>query len=92
MGRKLPIKIQLQNKEDPRVLNCQELSNNEDFPILQEEVEAVVRTLKCGKAVGIDNIPADLLKHGGETVINVLTIICNKFWQTSQWPLYGLSH
>ena len=44
------------------------------------------RTVEWGKAAGIDNISGELLKHGRETVIDVLTIVCNKIWQTGEWP------
>ena len=39
---------------------------SEDLPVLQEEVEAAVRCLKTGKSPGVDNVPSELLKHGGE--------------------------
>ena len=71
---------------DPRVLEYHESSNNDEFLILWEEVDVAVRSLYCGKAVGIDNIPAELLKHRGETVINIPTIICIKICQTALWP------
>ena len=35
----------------------------------------------------MDNIPAELIKYGGETVIDILTSICNKIWQTGDWPI-----
>ena len=38
-------------------------------PILREEVETAVRSSKNGKVAGNDNIPAELLKKGGEAVI-----------------------
>lgn len=31
-----------------------------------------------GKAFGIDNILAEIIIHGGESVIDMLTINCNK--------------
>ena len=36
--------------------------------------------------VRVDNIPAELVQAGGEDVITVLTTICNKIWQTGEWP------
>ena len=35
---------------------------------------------------GVDNILAELVQAGGEDVITVLMIICNKIWQTGEWP------
>ena len=34
----------------------------------------------------VDNIPAELVQAGGETMIDVLTEICNRIWRTGEWP------
>ena len=54
-------------------------------PILREEVEAAVKTLKMGKSDVVDNIPAELVQVGGEAMIDMLTTICNKIWKTGEW-------
>ena len=68
------------------VLQCPESTNTDNHPILREEVEAAVKSLKKGKSAGIDNIPAELVQAGGESMIDTLTKICNKIWQTGEWP------
>ena len=55
-------------------------------PILREEVEIAVASLKKGKSAGVDNIPAELVQAGGETMIDVLTEICNRIWRAGEWP------
>ena len=60
--------------------------NNDIYPILREEVEAAVRSQLKGKSAGVDNIPSELNQAGGETMIDMLLIICNKIWQTAEWP------
>ena len=55
-------------------------------PILREEVEIAVASLKKRKSAGVDNIPAELVQAGGETMIDVLTEICNRIWRTGEWP------
>ena len=55
-------------------------------PILREEVEKAVKFLKKGKAAGIDNIPAALVHAGGKAMIDTLHVICQKIWETGQWP------
>ena len=40
-------------------------------PILREEVEIAVASLKKGKSAGVDNIPAELVQAGGEIMIDV---------------------
>ena len=49
-------------------------------------MEAAVQSLKKGKSAGVDNIPEELVQAGGEDVITALTTICNKIWQTGEWP------
>ena len=76
---------------------CSELYNHESCgdkavleedlqPILSEEVGSAVASLKRGKYAGIDNIPADLVQAGRESMIDVLTEICNRIWRTGEWP------
>ena len=37
--------------------------------------------LKNGKSPGVDNIPAEILKHEGSGIIDVvLTVVCLKIW------------
>ena len=41
--------------------------NNEEYlPILESEVDNAIKTLKDDKSYGNDNIPSELLKHGGK--------------------------
>ena len=54
--------------------------------MLREVVEEAVRSLKSGKSEGVDNIPSELLKNGGEATTTVLTTICQKILETKQWP------
>ena len=68
--------------EDPIVLDCPHISDEEHHPILREEVGAAVKALKMGKSVGMDNIPAELVQAGGVAMIDILTAICNKIWKT----------
>ncbi|WP_419592605.1 reverse transcriptase domain-containing protein, partial [Thiolapillus sp.] len=42
--------------------------------------------MKKEQSAGVDNIPAELVQAGGEDVITALTTICNKIWQTGEWP------
>ena len=49
-------------------------------------MDAAVKCLRGGNSPGIDNIPAELIKNGGEAMISTLTIICNKMGETGEWP------
>ena len=53
---------------------------------MREVVEAAVKSLKKGKSQGIGNIPGELVQAGGAAVIGALRKICNKIWQTGEWP------
>ena len=64
-------------KGDPEVLKRPPVTNTDSHPILREEVEAAVKSLKPGKSTGVDNIPAELLQAGG-VLLNI--------WQTGEWP------
>lgn len=73
-------------KGDPAVTISPPSTNENTHPILREEVEAAVKSLQKGKSAGADNIPAELIQAGGEAMIDALTHICNKIWQTGEWP------
>ena len=49
------------------VLDCSQTLEEDLQPILREEVEIAVASLKKGKSAGVDNIPAELVQAGGET-------------------------
>ena len=67
---------------DPSVMNCPQTHKENDHPTFRKEVEAAVQLLNKGKSDGVDKIPAELVRAGGEDVITGLTTICNKIWQT----------
>ena len=56
------------------------------MPILKSEIEKAVKSLKKGKSPGNDNIPGELVQAGGEKVIEILKLICNRIWTTGIWP------
>ena len=51
-----------------------------------KEVKEALRTSKGGKSPGADNIPAELVKHGGPEMIMVLNTLCKKIWKTKECP------
>ena len=54
--------------------------------ILRSEIEEAIKYLKNGKAAGIDNITAELLKNGGDSTVDLLHKLCNRVWRTGEWP------
>ena len=59
----------LQSKQTPT-------QEAESLPVLREEVEEAVRSLKAGKSPGVDSIPSVLLKNGSEATTTVLIALC----------------
>ena len=86
MDRILPELYNYESCGDNTVLDCSQPPEEDLQPILREEVEIAVASLKKGKSAGVDNIPAGLVQAGGETMIDVLTEICNRIWRTGEWP------
>ncbi|PZC79716.1 hypothetical protein B5X24_HaOG216024 [Helicoverpa armigera] len=54
--------------------------------ILREEVAAAIKHLKRGKAVGVDEIPIEIIKDMGDIGVDIMHIICTKIWDTGEWP------
>ena len=67
-----------ENCRDTAVLDCSQPMEEDLQPILREEFEIAGASLKKGKSAAVDNIPAELVQAGGETMIDVLTEICNR--------------
>jgi len=51
-----------------------------------EEVEKAIKSMRTGKAEGADEIPAELLKLGGETVTGAMHNMITHVWITGNWP------
>jgi len=56
----------------------------EDLQI--SETTKTIRKLKNNKAAGLDEIPVELLKQGGEPVTEVLTELFNHIWHAEEIP------
>ena len=54
------------------------------FNQFREEIEITVASLKKRKSAGVDNIPEELVQAGGETMIDILTEICNRIRRTGE--------
>ena len=67
-------------------LNCSKADTVDYLHSLRKGVEAAVQSLKKGKSAGVDIIPGELVHSGRGDVITALTAICNKIWQTEEWP------
>ena len=59
--------------------------DEQPLQILKSEVTHAIKSLKNGKSPGIDNVPSELLKGGGEALNDIITKLCQKIWSTNQW-------
>jgi len=50
------------------------------------EVARAVRQTASRKATGPDEVPAELFKAGGETVLDRMHRTCVATWETGEWP------
>ena len=77
---------------DDAVLAVNEPTDQDSFPILESEVESAIRVLKIGKSPGVDNIPSELLKSGGDILKKLLRISVTKYGKPEYGHLNGQSH
>ncbi len=52
----------------------------------RSEIMEAIRKLKLDKAPGLDGITAEMLKYGGEIVVDWMVWICNLSWEQSNVP------
>ena len=75
------------SKDDDDTQEDREQQEFEDDPdILLCEVENAMKALRSGKAPGVDNIQAELLKESGEEGVVIIHRLCNKIWKSKEWP------
>ena len=75
------------NEQIAKWLKVQEEAKRElDRPIEKEEVVNVVKSLKSGKACGIDGISGEILKHGGDELMEMTWKLCRDVFEAEQVP------
>jgi len=77
-----------QSKVDPSILDhLWSGQSQESLPdLLLSEITEAISKLKNGKATGVDGVCAELIKTGGEPVIDALHDICNRAWNEEKFP------
>ena len=58
-------------------------------PILREEIRAAMREMKTGKSPGNDNVLIEMLNAGGEIIVEEITELANKIYDTGIIPKWG---
>ena len=62
-------------------------SSEHSDPPSEEEIRDAVKSLKSGKAPGSDEITPEVLKAGGDHMIQMLLKISKKVWEEERSPL-----
>ena len=57
-----------------------------DDPLTREEIKKATMQLKVGKSPGIDGIPAEVYRHGGEEVLHKLQDLLTNCWEKGTLP------
>jgi hypothetical protein len=79
----------LYSKEDiqEEELEINESDNMGEPNTLKDEIQTAIKKLGKGKAPGPDNLIAEIITASGELRIELLHKLCNKIWNTKQWPM-----
>lgn len=56
------------------------------YNLLEEEIEASIKEMKCRKATGSDELPVELLKALNGEGKEVIRDLCNHIYQEGKWP------
>jgi endonuclease/exonuclease/phosphatase family metal-dependent hydrolase len=74
-------------KEDLQVEEGNEVEEDDRGPeVLRSEILLAISEMKEGKAVGLDEIPSEMLKSLGEKAIQELCEICQNIYEEGKWP------
>src|SRR6218665_2086785 len=78
------------NCDDPETC-CEDLDDSEELEIekgdvSKEEIQRAIKNLKNGKTARSDKICPEMIKHGGEEVLEQLTRLFNKAWRLGRVP------
>jgi len=66
--------------------NGREMGEEDREEISREEIRRIRINIKEGKAVGLDGIPGEVWKHGGEELEEWVRGYYNRIWKGEGWP------
>src|SRR3989442_11091617 len=74
-------------KEDLQIEERDEVDDDEEGPeVLKSEILLAISEMKEGKAAGVDEISAEMLKSLGEKAIQEVCDICKDMYEERKWP------
>ena len=69
----------------PEIPQWNTATHLDDTPTM-EEIQHALQQMSSGKAPGVDGIPAEVLKHGGSSLLSQLTDLISKIWEEEAVP------
>ena len=70
-----------------RQINFEDDENDEEIqPPTKEEIGVTIRCLKNNKSPGLDSIPAEMFKYGGQGVIDSIQELISEVWEKEEMP------
>ena len=73
--------------DDLQIEEEAEVEDDEKGPaVLKSEILAAIAEIKEGKAVGVDESPAETLKRLGDKVLQEIVEICQSMSEEGKWP------
>ncbi|CAF2877141.1 unnamed protein product [Rotaria sp. Silwood2] len=78
---------ELYNPTSAKHIKLNEPTDNESNTISTTEVTTAIKSLKSGKAAGVDEIRPEMLKSLKSGCVDWLTRICRMAWTTGKAPL-----
>ena len=58
----------------------------QEEPPTRDEIRKAIKSMKCGKSPGIDEITSEVLKAAGEPMVEMLKKISDKVWNEVKCP------
>ena len=63
------------------------MRNDQHCPaVLKSEILAAIAEIKEGKAVEVDEVPAEMLKRLGDKALQEIVGICQSMYEEGKWP------
>ena len=78
--------LNVQNTVEGKMAGLEDYLHIDTPEVTREEVERAVKKLQNGKAAGDDRIVAELVKSGGQTMMDWLVELIEEVWQTRRVP------
>ena len=72
--------------EDVMTEPAEQDQDNVDDEITEQEVLKAIKQMKSNRSTGVDEIPAEIYKCGGEAMLTRITDLFNTMWKSGEVP------